>query len=129
MWRNLIFDPTSHPTFFANKPCRREVKNSRYWHKCFLQSCSCWVLGHSIRDSLWTKCKGSRMWRAGDISCVRVQRHLMQTLQHYTVASNTCRDFRAGHGHWSVRRFWWSASLHWLDLYTEAIAVTREQQT
>lgn len=138
--RMIKINTRLHHIFFISKPIhslqpqairhnRKIMKNLRYWHKCFLQSCSCWVLGRSKRDSLWTKCKGSRMWQAGDIWCGRVQRHPIQTLRRCTAALNTCRGFRAVRGRWSVPHFWLSASLRWRGLYTAAIAVIREQQT
>lgn len=89
-----------HFRFFPHFHDKRKTteKNLRYWHRCFLQSCSYWVLGRSRRDSLWTKCRENRMWRPGDISCERVQRHPTPTPRHCTVALNTCQGCRAVRG-------------------------------
>lgn len=125
----LDFPSCQDFSIFTTNCHKKKDENLRYWHKYFLQSCSCWVLGRSRRDSLWTKCKGSKKWRVGDISCGRVQRHPMPNLERCSVALNTCRDFRAVHDHWSERRSGEFAWLHSRDLYIEAIEVIQEPQT
>lgn len=83
----------------------RIKKNLRYWHRSFLQSCSCWVLGRSRRDSLWTKCRGSKKWQVGDILFGRVQWTQMLSLRRCMAASDTCRGCLEAHGHWSEQLF------------------------